>query len=144
MILAAEQGGVMGKRNWSRGFFRLWVALSLFWIMFVCGAAIVDLVRTLRLPLEPSTFALAEQEADKKCGPSRSVEQIECREEVGFALTDQEKAAEETWRDAYEKQQERLDNLATDLAVVLGLAVLPPLMLLLPGLVIAWIRRGFA
>jgi len=141
MILAAEQGGVMGKRNWSRGFFRLWVALSLFWIMFVCGAAIVDLVRTLRLPLEPSTFALAEQEANKKCGPLRSLEQIECREEVGFALTDQEMAAEETWR---EKRQERLDNLASDLAIVLGLAVLPPLMLLLPGLVIAWIRRGFA
>lgn len=102
------------------------------------------MVRTLRLPLEPPTFALAEQEADKKCGPSRSLEQIECREEVGFALTDQEKAAEETWRDAYEKQQERLDNLAPDLAVVLGFAVLPPLMLLLPGLVIAWVRRGFA
>jgi hypothetical protein len=79
----------MGKRNWSRGFFRLWVALSLFWSMFVCGAAIVDLVRTLRLPPEPPTFALAEQEADKKCGPSRSLEQTECREEVGFALTDQ-------------------------------------------------------
>src|SRR6516164_4820581 len=60
------------------------------------------------------------------------------------ALTDQEKAAEETWRDAYERREERLDNLAPDLAVVLGLAVLPPLMLLLPGLVIAWIRRGFA
>jgi hypothetical protein len=122
----------MGKRNWSRDFFRLWVALSLFWIMFVCGAAIVDLVRTLRLPPEPPTFALAEQEADKKCGPSRSLEQIECREEVGFALTDQEKAAEETWRDAYERREERLDNLAPDLAVVLGFAVLPPLMLLLP------------
>ena len=102
------------------------------------------MVRTLRLPPEPPTFALAEQEADKKCGPSRSLEQIECREEVGFALTDQEMAAEETWRDAYEKRQERLDNLAPDLAVVLGLAVLPPLMLLLPGLVIAWVRRGFA
>src|SRR5262249_37569356 len=98
----------------------------------------------LRLPPEPSTFALAEQEADKKCGPSRSLEQTECREEVGFALTDQEMAAEETWREAYEKRQERLDNLAPDLAAVLGLAVLPPLMLLLPGLVIAWIRRGFA
>ena len=134
----------MGKRNWSRGFFRLWVAFSLFWIMFICGAAMVDVVRALRLPPEPPTFALAELEADKKCGPSRSPEQIECREEVGFALTDQEKAAEETWRDAYEKQQERLDNLAPDLAVVLGLAVLPPLMLLLPGLVIAWVRRGFA
>jgi len=134
----------MGTRNWSRGFFRIWLVLSLLWIMFVCGAAIVDLVRTLRLPPEPPTFALAEQEADKKCRPSRSLEQIECREEVGFALTDQEKAAEETWRDAYEKQQERLDNLAPDLAVVLGLAVLPPLMLLLPDLVIAWVRRGFA
>ena len=134
----------MTKRNWNRGFFRLWVALSLFWIMFVCGAAIVDLVRTLRLPPEPPTFALAEQEADKKCGPSRSLEQIECREEVGFALTDQEMAAEETWHDAYERRQERLDNLAPDLVVVLGLAVLPPLMLLLPGLVIARIRRGFA
>ena len=134
----------MGTRNWSRGFFRIWLVLSLLWIMFVCGAAIVDLVRTLRLPPEPPTFALAEQEADKKCRPSRSLEQIECREEVGFALTDQEKAAEETWRDAYEKQQEWLDNLAPDLAVVLGLAVLPPLMLLLPGLVIAWVRRDFA
>jgi hypothetical protein len=133
----------MGKRNWNRGLFRLWVTLSLFWIMFVCGAAIVDLVRTLRLPPEPPTFALAEQEADKKCGPSRSLEQIECREEVGFALTDQEMAAEETWHDAYERRQERLDNLAPDLAVVLSLAVLPPLMLLLPGLVIARIRRGF-
>jgi hypothetical protein len=51
-------------------FFRLWVALSLFCIMFICGAAIVDLVRTLRLPPEPPTFALAEQEADKKCGPA--------------------------------------------------------------------------
>jgi hypothetical protein len=103
------------------------------------------LVRTLRLPPEPPTFALAEQEADKnkKCGPSRSFGQIECREEVGFALTDHEMAAEETWLDAYEKRQERLDNLAPDLAVVLGLAVLPPLMLLLPGLVIARIRRGF-
>jgi hypothetical protein len=40
----------MGKRNQSRGFFRVWIALSLIWIMFVCGAAIVDLVRTLRLP----------------------------------------------------------------------------------------------
>jgi hypothetical protein len=134
----------MGKRNWSRSFFRLWAALSLFWIMFVCGAAIVDLVRTLRLPPELPTFALAEQEADKKCGPSRSPEQIECREKVGFALTDQEMAAEETWRDAYEKRQERLDNLAPDLAVMLGLAVLPPLMLLLPGLGIAWLKRGFA
>jgi hypothetical protein len=72
--------GVMGNRNWGRGFYRLWVALSLFWIMFVCGAAIVNVVRTLRLPPEPPTFALAEQEADKKCGPSRSLEQIECRE----------------------------------------------------------------
>ena len=134
----------MGRRNWSRGFFRLWVAFSLFWIMFICGAAMVDVVRALRLPPEPPTFALAELEADKKCGPSRSPEQIECREEVGFALTDQEMAAEETWREAYEKRQERLDNLAPDLAVVLGLAVLPPLMLLLPGLVIAWVRRGFA
>jgi hypothetical protein len=88
-------------RNWKRDFFRVSVALSLFWIMFVCGTVIVDLVRILRLPPEPPTFALAEQEADKKCGPSRSLEQIECREEVGFALTDQEKAAEETWRDAY-------------------------------------------
>ena len=111
--------------------------------MFVCGAAIVDLVRTLRLPPEPPTFALAEPEADKKCAPSRSLEQIECREEVGFALTDHEMAAEEMWRDAYEKRQERLDNLAPDLAVVLSLAVLAPLMLLLPGLVIARIRRGF-
>jgi hypothetical protein len=136
--------GVMGKRNWSRDFFRLWAALSLFWIMFVCGAAIVDLVRTLRLPPEPPTFALAGQEADKKCGPLRSLEQIECREEVGFALTEQEMAAEETWRDAYERRQERLDNLAPDLAAMLGLAVLPPLMLLLCGLVIAWIRCGFA
>ena len=100
--------------------------------------------RSWRSAPEPPTFTLAEQEADKKCRPSRSLEQIECREEVGFALTDQEKAAEETWRDAYEKQQEWLDNLAPDLAVVLGLAVLPPLMLLLPGLVIAWVRRGFA
>lgn len=144
MILPPTEGGVMGNRNWGRGFFRLWVALSLFWILFCCGAAITDLVRTLRLPPEPPTFALAEQEADKKCGPPGSLEQIECREEVGFALTDQEKAAEETWRDTYEKRQERLDNLGPDLAVVLGLAVLPPLMLLLPGLVIAWIRRGFA
>jgi hypothetical protein len=131
-------------RNWKRDFFRVSVALSLFWIMFVCGTVIVDLVRILRLPPEPPTFALAEQEADKKCGPSLSLEQIECREEVGFALTDKELAAEETWRDAYEKRQERLDNLAPDLAVVLGLAVLPPLMLLLPGLVIARVRRGFA
>jgi hypothetical protein len=53
-------------------------------------------------------------------------------------------AAEETWRDAYEKREERLDNLAPDLAVMLGLAVLPPLVLLLPGLVIACIGRGFA
>jgi hypothetical protein len=73
MILPPTEGGVMGKRNWSRGFFRLWVALSLFWILFCCGAAIVDLVRTLRLPPEPPTFALAEQEADKKCGPSRTL-----------------------------------------------------------------------
>jgi hypothetical protein len=73
----------------------------------------------------------------------RSLEQIECREEVGFALTDQE-IAEGTWRDAYERRQERLDNLAPDLAVMLGLAVLPPLMLLLPGLGIAWLKRGFA
>jgi hypothetical protein len=49
----------MGKRNQSRGFFRVWIALSLIWIMFVCGAAIVDLVRTLRLPPEPPTFAFA-------------------------------------------------------------------------------------
>jgi hypothetical protein len=144
MILSQGGTGVVGKRNWSRGFFRLWVALSLFWIMFICGATIVDFVRTLRLPPEPPTFVLAGHEADEKCGPAQSPEQIECREEVGFALTDHEMAAEETWRDAYEKRQERLDNLAPDLAVVLGLAVLPPLMLLLPGLVIARVRRGFA
>src|SRR5262249_7998664 len=143
-MIPLTREGTMGQRNWSRGFFRLWLALSLFWILFCCGAAIVDLVRTLRLPPEPPTFSLAEQEADKKCGPSRTLEQIECREEVGFALTDQQRAAEETWRDAYEKRQERLDNLALDLAAMLGLAVLPPLMLLLPGLVIAWIGRGFA
>ena len=107
----------MGKRNWSRDFFRLWVALSLFWIMFLCGAAIVDLVRTLRLPPEPPTFALAEQEADKKCGPSRSLEQIECREEVWFALTDHEMAAEETWRDAYEKRAQPHGFAAINVAV---------------------------
>jgi len=121
----------------------IYARTALLEIMFLCGAAIVDLVRTLRLPPDPPTFALAEQEADKKCGPSRLFEQIECREEVWFALTDHQMAAEETWRDAYEKRQERLDNLACDLAVVLGLAVLPPLMLLLPGLVIARVRRGF-
>jgi len=35
-------------------------------------------------------------------------------------------------------------DVGLDLAVMLGLAVLPPLMLLLPGLVIAWIGRGLA
>ncbi len=133
----------MGKRNWGLGFFRLWLVLALLWVAVAGGNAIIDMVPILRLPPKPPTIELAQQECEKE----RSDKFVPLVCALGLnplELSNEQQAAEKAWRSAYQRRESVVSNLAIYVLETLSLVFLPPLSLLLSGLVIAWIARGFA
>jgi hypothetical protein len=129
--------GVTMASNWSRGFFRLWVVLSLLWVVAFGYGTIAQTIEDLRLP--PKPVESAKQEQDQACsampGDARDDQPIHCRPT---------EIAEERWQHVADSRDRLLSHITVYVLAMVGAAVLPPLMLLLPGLVIAWIRRGFA
>jgi hypothetical protein len=124
-------------RNWSRGFFRLWVVLSLLWVLAFGYGAIAQTIEDLRLP--PKPVESAKQEQDQACSAiprdARDDQAIRCR---------RTEIAEERWQHAADSRDRLLSHVTVYVLATVGALVPPPLMLLLPGLVIAWIGRGFA
>jgi hypothetical protein len=115
-------------RNWSRGFFRLWVVLSLLWVVAFGYGAIAQTIEDLRLP----------PKQDQTCSAIRGArddQAIRCRPT---------EIAEERWQHAADSRDRLLSHITVYVLAMVGAIVLPPLILLLPGLIIAWIGRWFA
>jgi hypothetical protein len=113
----------MASLNWGRGFFRLWLALSVVWIVVLGYACREDLT----LLLEPSVWRTSHR---APVSESKSTEKPIGRDEGLMAqLQDKdERSREMQIADAF-------DSLRT--------VSLPPLLTLLAGCLIVWVGRGF-
>jgi hypothetical protein len=96
---------------WRRGFFRLWVAVSVFWFI---GTAIIAFNDTGIPSLTKDCSVLLEFKADSTGQMLGPADVSKC---------------EDVWRN------ERLKLIATGLG--------PPVTLLIVGLILGWIMRGF-
>ena len=123
--------------NWSRGFFRIWIALSIVWFVIAGNRLFGDYSRCCKPPFDPAEFA-----AFKSSQPSPKV------------MSDAEFAAAKPTFDPSKPFEVVTDNnlpdapwlpsvYANDL-IMSGVIVLAvPLAVLLMGYVLAWIIRGF-
>src|SRR5215472_4479207 len=147
--------------NWKRGLFRLWVAVSAVWLVIV---AVFSYGQIVSPDIQPHTYVLLNANSD--------IHEFNIFYDTGFQLPSDFKLAEQTRIDFpnnvilfaannipsdvlktrsqsfYEQYVKPRDTeLATARWHTLGFAsavgLLPPLALILFGLVIGWIVRGF-
>jgi hypothetical protein len=146
---------------WSRGFFRIWLALSALYI-----AAAIAVASTYHKEIKP--FVISPRfEIELTGGTKRAIDTAKTREEnvsvVRFALTEDIEVLKRAGRtkdvaDSEAKFAARVNETVDELygvasklrqeagyaalQAVLGIFV-PPAVILLLGMIIAWIARGF-
>lgn len=115
--------------NWSRGFFRLWIAIACLWI----GTATVILYQVWQDELSRENMELAS--LAKK--PLSSLPPISKDDSNPFArFVAEGRSASEIAVASAQQRRKSIENF-----IYFGL--LPPLVLLAVGMVIRWIVRGF-
>src|SRR5262245_9543453 len=96
---------------WRRGFFRLWVALALAWVIFIG----VQAFRDTSIPSLTKSCSMLRDFVDDRTGQHLGDDDVERCEAV--------------WR------QKRIELVAQ--------ALVPPLAVLIIGIIFGWIVRGF-
>ena len=99
--------------NWARGFFRLWLAISLIWIITVFAYEHV---------VVPAKIAAQRACADARKGDASLGNPYDCFDK-GHVRFD--------------------DLISVDVVPYLGWALLPPFVILALGLILGWIISGF-
>jgi hypothetical protein len=113
--------------NWKRGFFRLWLVIALLWLIPVGVVVAKQLIKDL---LVPATLEASERAANESCKQPREIDPLE-----GLICKFEE--------EVYGKSGSLRVHPAAYVSLMLAIVLLPPLVLLLPGMVVAWIVRGF-
>jgi len=143
--------------NWKRGFFRLWLAVSAFWLIIV---AVLFYPQVVSPYIEPQAYILRDDSgflqldnvSDSNDQDFKAAYQIEIEfpnKVTLFAKDDTPKPVLDTQSKSFYEQhvKPREVELATarwqSLERASATGVLPPLALLLVGLVIGWIVSGF-
>jgi hypothetical protein len=145
-------------KNLRRGFYRIWVALSVLWLIIVIAFSYEQIIspyiepRVYVLPNGNSDFYKLDNPFDQFDTDFKNAHSVEVQfpnDVILFPAKEIPKAVLEaqgpSFYEHYSKPREAELNVARWKTVELSstVAFLPPLALLLFGLVIGWIARGF-
>jgi len=141
--------------SWSRGFFRLWIVLSLAWISIIVATLGTDEFKGL---WRPNVELHVEYRGDVKDVLDSSRPREDLRRQIidgvqrGAArlqptdpaeakkrLDEADKSADELFKAMADENQKRADRLYKALVIALA----PPFALLIAGIAVAWVAIGF-
>jgi hypothetical protein len=148
----------MPQINWKRGFFRVWLALSLAWISLILFAVAPPTqdgkilwtepeTFTVKLGTEDITYKTTDTDAAIKADLQRRIDQHNA--EIDAREKNHKLSAEEFLNDAEAKwsmsewqviRETPVHTVANELAMLCG----PPALLFVIGAVFIWIARGFS
>src|SRR5262245_23305680 len=116
--------------NWRKGFFRLWCMLSLCWVVST-GAIVWNIEKKSAERLE-AHMSCVKEEREKLSGKDPDSVFDICAARSGITLKDT----------AFDRLTVR-DTIKSYFKEYGGLTLLPPLVTLILGLLVAWVASGF-
>jgi hypothetical protein len=129
--------------NWRRGFLRIWIVASAVWIFGVVYIAGIDRLKPLMNPHAKFQVELTDGSVHTF---DTGIPLNDLQAKVALAFTrlgmkpaDVAKSQKELIDELYKRNHERQSNSQIVLVLVAG----PPLILLITGLLVGWIARGF-